>query len=274
MAHNKTLAAQLYGEFKEFFPENSVEYFVSYYDYYQPEAYVPSSDTYIEKDASINEHIEQMRLSATKALLERKDSIIVATVSAIYGLGDPESYHSMILHLNRGEIMDQRRLLRRLADMQYTRNELDLQAGTYRVRGDVIDVFPAESAREAIRVELFDETIESLALFDPLTGEIQRKVPRYTVYPGSHYVTPKERVIGAIDYDPRGAARSAQGAARTEQAGGGAAPRAAHHVRHGDDERGRLLLRHRELLALSLAAARRASRHRACSTIYRRTRCW
>jgi excinuclease ABC subunit B len=199
LAHNKTLAAQLYGEFKEFFPENSVEYFVSYYDYYQPEAYVPSSDTYIEKDASINEHIEQMRLSATKALLERSDAIIVATVSAIYGLGDPESYHEMILHLNRGERMDQRRLLRRLADMQYTRNELDLQAGTYRVRGDVIDVFPAESAREAIRVELFDDTVESLALFDPLTGEIQRKVPRYTVYPGSHYVTPKERIIGAID---------------------------------------------------------------------------
>jgi excinuclease ABC subunit B len=199
LAHNKTLAAQLYGEFKEFFPENSVEYFVSYYDYYQPEAYVPSSDTYIEKDASINEHIEQMRLSATKALLERNDAIIVATVSAIYGLGDPESYHEMILHLNRGERMDQRRLLRRLADMQYTRNELDLQAGTYRVRGDVIDIFPAESAREAIRVELFDETVESLALFDPLTGEVQRKLPRYTVYPGSHYVTPKERLIGAID---------------------------------------------------------------------------
>ncbi len=200
LAHNKTLAAQLYGEFREFFPENSVEYFVSYYDYYQPEAYVPSSDTYIEKDASINEHIEQMRLSATKALLERSDAIIVATVSAIYGLGDPESYHEMILHLNRGERMDQRRLLRRLADMQYTRNELDLQAGTYRVRGDVIDVFPAESAREAIRIELFDETIESLALFDPLTGEVQRKVPRYTIYPGSHYVTPKERLIGAIDH--------------------------------------------------------------------------
>src|SRR3954452_16245910 len=200
LAHNKTLAAQLYGEFKEFFPENSVEYFVSYYDYYQPEAYVPSSDTYIEKDASINEHIEQMRLSATKALLERNDAIIVATVSAIYGLGDPEAYHAMILHLNRGEIMDQRRLLRRLADMQYTRNELDLQAGTYRVRGDVIDVFPAESAREAVRIELFDETIESLALFDPLTGEVLRKVPRFTVYPGSHYVTPKERLIGAIDF--------------------------------------------------------------------------
>ena len=200
LAHNKTLAAQLYGEFKEFFPENSVEYFVSYYDYYQPEAYVPSSDTYIEKDASINEHIEQMRLSATKALLERSDAIIVATVSAIYGLGDPESYHEMILHLNRGEIMDQRRLLRRLADMQYTRNEMDLQAGTYRVRGDVVDIFPAESAREAVRVELFDETVESIALFDPLTGEIARKVPRYTIYPGSHYVTPKERLIGAIDH--------------------------------------------------------------------------
>jgi excinuclease ABC subunit B len=199
LAHNKTLAAQLYGEFKEFFPENSVEYFVSYYDYYQPEAYVPSSDTYIEKDASINEHIEQMRLSATKALLERSDAIIVATVSAIYGLGDPESYHEMILHLNRGERMDQRRLLRRLADMQYTRNELDLQAGTYRVRGDVIDVFPAESAREAVRIELFDDTVDSLALFDPLTGEVLRKVPRFTIYPGSHYVTPKERLIGAID---------------------------------------------------------------------------
>src|ERR1043165_7972865 len=200
LAPNKTLAAQLYSEFRDFFPKNAVEYFVSYYDYYQPEAYVPSSDTYIEKDASINEQIEQMRLSATKALLERSDAIIVATLSAIYGLGDPESYHEMILHLNRGERMDQRRLLRRLADMQYTRNELDLQAGTYRVRGDVIDIFPAESAREAVRVELFDETIESIALFDPLTGEILRKVPRFTVYPGSHYVTPKERLIGAIDH--------------------------------------------------------------------------
>jgi excinuclease ABC subunit B len=199
LAHNKTLAAQLYGEFKEFFPQNSVQYFVSYYDYYQPEAYVPSSDTFIEKDASINEHIEQMRLSATKALLERPDSIIVATVSAIYGLGDPAAYLAMVLHLERGERMDQRRLLRRLADMQYTRNEMDLTQGTYRVRGDIVDIFPAESEREALRVELFDETIESLALFDPLTGEIQRRLPRYTVYPGSHYVTPKERLIGAID---------------------------------------------------------------------------
>src|SRR5271167_1216828 len=174
LAHNKTLAAQLYGEFKLFFPKNSVEYFVSYYDYYQPEAYVPASDTFIEKDASINEHIEQMRLSATKALLERPDSIIVATVSAIYGLGDPQAYLSMVLHMSRGDILDQRKLLRRLADMQYTRNEIDLQQGTYRVRGDLIDIFPAESEREAVRVELFDDTIESLSLFDPLTGEVLR----------------------------------------------------------------------------------------------------
>jgi excinuclease ABC subunit B len=200
LAHNKTLAAQLYGEFRGFFPHNSVEYFVSYYDYYQPEAYVPSSDTYIEKDASINEHIEQMRLSATKALLERPDSIIVATVSSIYGLGDPKAYLAMILHLDRGERIDQRRLLRRLADMQYTRNDMDLTHGTYRVRGDVIDIFPAESEREAVRVELFDDTIDSIALFDPLTGVVSRKVPRFTVYPGTHYVTPRERLIGAVDH--------------------------------------------------------------------------
>jgi excinuclease ABC subunit B len=199
MAHNKTLAAQLYGEFKEYFPENSVEYFVSYYDYYQPEAYVPSSDTYIEKDASVNAHIEQMRLSATKALLERHDSIIVATVSAIYGLGDPQAYLSMVLHLVRGDRLDQRKLLRRLADMQYTRNELDLSQGAYRVRGDVIDIFPAESEREAVRIELFDDEIEALAWFDPLTGEVLRKVPRLTVYPSSHYVTPRERIDRAIE---------------------------------------------------------------------------
>jgi len=199
LAHNKTLAAQLYGEFREFFPRNSVEYFVSYYDYYQPEAYVPSSDTYIEKDASINEHIEQMRLSATKALLERPDSIIVATVSAIYGLGDPESYLKMVLHLVRGDRMDQRQLLRRLADMQYTRNELDLRQGTFRVRGDVIDIFPAESERDAVRVQFFDEEIESLAFFDPLTGEVLRKVPRLTVFPSTHYVTPRERLLRAVD---------------------------------------------------------------------------
>jgi excinuclease ABC subunit B len=199
LAHNKTLAAQLYGEFKAFFPKNAVEYFVSYYDYYQPEAYVPSSDTFIEKDASINEHIEQMRLSATKALLERPDSIIVATVSAIYGLGDPQAYLSMVLHVSRGDFLEQRKLLRRLADMQYTRNEVDLQQGTYRVRGDVIDIFPAESEREAVRVELFDDRVESLSLFDPLTGEVLRKVPRLTVYPSSHYVTPRERVHQAVD---------------------------------------------------------------------------
>ena len=199
LAHNKTLAAQLYGEFKEFFPHNAVEYFVSYYDYYQPEAYVPSSDTYIEKDSSINEHIEQMRLSATKALLERPDAIIVATVSAIYGLGDPQAYLQMVVHLSRGDEMDQRKMLRRLTDMQYTRNEMDLTQGTYRVRGDVIDIFPAESEREALRVELFDDEIESLLLFDPLTGEIRRKVPRFTVFPSSHYVTPKDRLVRAVD---------------------------------------------------------------------------
>jgi excinuclease ABC subunit B len=199
LAHNKTLAAQLYGEFREFFPHNSVEYFVSYYDYYQPEAYVPASDTYIEKDASINEHIEQMRLSATKALLERPDSIIVATVSAIYGLGDPETYLKMVLHLVRGDRMDQRQLLRRLADMQYTRNELDLRQGTFRVRGDVVDIFPAESERDAVRVQFFDEEVESLAFFDPLTGEVLRKVPRLTVFPSTHYVTPRERLLKAVD---------------------------------------------------------------------------
>lgn len=199
LAPNKTLAAQLYGEFKEFFPDNHVEYFVSYYDYYQPEAYVPTSDTYIEKDASVNEHIEQMRLSATKALLEYEDTIIVATVSAIYGLGDPGSYLQMILHLDRGDTIDQRGILRRLAELQYTRNEQDFRRATYRVRGDVIDIYPAESEREALRVELFDDEIEQLSLFDPLTGEVFKRVPRYTIYPKSHYVTPREVVLRAID---------------------------------------------------------------------------
>ncbi len=199
LAHNKTLAAQLYGEMKEFFPDNAVEYFVSYYDYYQPEAYVPASDTFIEKDASINEHIEQMRLSATKALLERSDTIIVATVSCIYGLGDPRSYLSMVLHLVRGDSMDQRGILRRLAELQYTRNEVELHRATYRVRGEVIDIFPAESEREAVRIELFDDEIENISLFDPLTGEVLRKVPRYTVYPKSHYVTPRETLLEAVE---------------------------------------------------------------------------
>jgi len=200
LAPNKTLAAQLYGEMREFFPKNSVEYFVSYYDYYQPEAYVPSSDTYIEKDASINQHIEQMRLSATKALIERPDVIIVATVSAIYGLGDPEAYFSMVLHLVRGDRMDQRKLLHRLAELQYTRNEVELSQGTYRVRGDVIDVFPAESERDAVRIELFDDEVETLSYFDPLTGEVVRRVPRLTVYPKSHYVTPRERLLEACGH--------------------------------------------------------------------------
>lgn len=199
LAPNKTLAAQLYAEMRDFFPRNAVEYFVSYYDYYQPEAYVPASDTYIEKDASINEHIEQMRLSATKALLEREDVVIVATVSAIYGLGDPAAYHGMILHLRKGARMDQRAILKRLAEIQYTRNDVELKRGTFRVRGDVIDVFPAESERLAIRVELFDDEVEGLAEFDPLTGEVTRPLARTTVYPKSHYVTPRETVLGAID---------------------------------------------------------------------------
>jgi excinuclease ABC subunit B len=199
LAHNKTLAAQLYGEMKDFFPDNAVEYFVSYYDYYQPEAYVPSSDTYIEKDASINEHIEQMRLSATKALLERHDTITVATVSAIYGLGDPGTYLNMVLHLDRGDRIEQRQILRRLAELQYTRNDVELQRGTYRVRGEVIDIYPADSDRDAVRVELFDDEIESLSYFDPLTGEVLKRVPRLTIYPKTHYVTSRDTILGAID---------------------------------------------------------------------------
>ncbi len=199
LAHNKTLAAQLYGEFKAFFPRNAVEYFVSYYDYYQPEAYVPASDTYIEKDASRNEHIEQMRLSATKALLERRDALIVATVSSIYGLGDPGEYFRMVLHLVRGDRIDRRELIRRLTEMQYARNELALERGGYRVRGEVVDVFPAENDSEALRIELFEGEIENLALFDPLTGAVSRRLPRYTVYPGSHYVSTRRTVLQAID---------------------------------------------------------------------------
>ncbi len=199
IAPNKTLAAQLYSELRDFFPKNAVEYFVSYYDYYQPEAYVPSSDTYIEKDASINEQIEQMRLSATKALLERRDTVIVATVSAIYGLGDPKSYMSMMLHVSVGDRLDQRGVLQRLAAMQYTRNDIDFHRATFRVRGDIIDIFPAESESEALRIALFDEEIESLQAFDPLTGEILRDVPRYTVFPKTHYVTSRETVLAAIE---------------------------------------------------------------------------
>jgi excinuclease ABC subunit B len=199
MAPNKTLAAQLYGEFKEFFPNNSVEYFVSYYDYYQPEAYVPASDTYIEKDSSVNAHIEQMRLSATKALLQRRDAIIIASVSAIYGLGDPQSYLQMVLHLDRGDRMAQRDVLHRLTELQYERNDVAFARGTYRVRGDVIDVFPAESEKEAVRISLFDDEIEEISVFDPLTGEVLNKLPRYTIFPKSHYVTPRERVVKVLD---------------------------------------------------------------------------
>ncbi len=198
MAHNKTLAAQLYGEFKEFFPNNAIEYFVSYYDYYQPEAYVPSSDTFIEKDASVNEHIEQMRLSATKALLERSDCLVVATVSAIYGLGDPKSYFKMLIHLSRGEIVDQRDILRQLAELQYTRNDVDFRRGTYRVRGDVIDIFPADSERDAVRIELYDQEVEQISWFDPLTGAVESKVPRVTIFPKSHYVTPRQVMLDAV----------------------------------------------------------------------------
>ena len=199
MAHNKTLAAQLYGEMKEFFPHNSVQYFVSYYDYYQPEAYVPASDTYIEKDASINDHIEQMRLSATKSLMERRDTVIVASVSAIYGLGDPDSYLKMLLHLVVGDEIDQRSILRRLAELQYTRNDIELKRGTYRVRGEVIDVHPADSEREAVRIELFDTEVERISLFDPLTGEIGNNLKRVTVYPKTHYATPREVILNSID---------------------------------------------------------------------------
>ncbi len=198
LAPNKTLAAQLYGEFREFFPNNAVEYFVSYYDYYQPEAYVPASDTFIEKDSSINAHIEQMRLSATKALLEREDTIIIASVSAIYGLGDPKSYLQMVLHIDRGDKADQRFILRRLAELQYTRNDMVFQRGSYRVRGDVIDVFPAESEKEGIRIELFDDEIEDISIFDPLTGSVLKKVPRFTIFPKTHYVTPRDQILGVL----------------------------------------------------------------------------
>ncbi|NNN80377.1 excinuclease ABC subunit UvrB [Vibrio sp. 11-4(1)] len=200
LAPNKTLAAQLYGEMKSFFPNNAVEYFVSYYDYYQPEAYVPTTDTFIEKDASVNAHIEQMRLSATKALLERKDAIIVASVSAIYGLGDPESYLQMMLHLRRGDVIDQRDMLRRLAELQYSRNDVSFERGQFRVRGEVIDIFPAESDQDAVRVEMFDDEIDCISVFDPLTGVVkQRDLPRYTIYPKTHYVTPRDRILEAIE---------------------------------------------------------------------------
>ena len=240
LAPNKTLAAQLYGEMREFFPSNAVEYFVSYYDYYQPEAYVPTTDTYIEKDASINEHIEQMRLSATKALLERDDAIIVATVSAIYGLGDPETFHSMVLHLVRGGEFEQRAILRRLAELQYTRNEVELHRGTYRVRGDVIDIYPAESDREAVRVELFDDEVESLSFFDPLTGGAAQSATAYRVSqePLRDRASDSARCHRS---DQGGAARTIGATALRQQTPRSAAPGAAHTVRHRDDARDRSL---------------------------------
>ena len=199
LAPNKTLAAQLYSEMKEFFPHNAVEYFVSYYDYYQPEAYVPSSDTFIDKDASVNEQIEQMRLSATKAMLERRDAIIVSSVSCIYGLGDKDAYLAMVLHLVQGDVINQREILRRLAELQYSRNDIELSRGTYRVRGEVIDIFPAESERDAVRVELFDDEIEQLSYFDPLTGEVLQRLSRVTIYPKTHYATPRDIILGAVE---------------------------------------------------------------------------
>jgi len=199
MAPNKTLAAQLYAEMKEFFPHNAVEYFVSYYDYYQPEAYVPSTDTFIEKDAAVNAHIEQMRLSATKALIERKDVVLIASVSAIYGLGDPESYMKMLLHFRQGDVMEQRAILRRLAELQYKRNDIEFARGTFRVRGEVLDIFPADSDKLAVRIEMFDDEVERITLFDPLTGAMERQVARFTVYPKTHYVTPRETIVGAVD---------------------------------------------------------------------------
>ncbi|MEX0615818.1 MAG: DEAD/DEAH box helicase family protein, partial [Methylophaga sp.] len=199
LAPNKTLAAQLYSEMKEFFPNNAVEYFVSYYDYYQPEAYVPSSDTFIDKDASVNEQIEQMRLSATKAMLERRDAIIVSSVSCIYGLGDKDAYLAMVMHLVQGDVVNQREILRRLTELQYSRNDIELSRGTYRVRGEVIDIFPAESERDAVRVELFDDEVEQISYFDPLTGEILQRMNRITIYPKTHYATPRETILGAVD---------------------------------------------------------------------------
>ncbi len=268
-APNKTLAAQLYSEFREFFPNNAVEYFVSYYDYYQPEAYVPQRDLFIEKDSSINEHIEQMRLSATKSLLERRDVVIVATVSAIYGIGNPADYHRMVMTVRAGDKMGQRDIIAQLIRMQYQRNEVDFGRGTFRVRGDVIDIFPAEHSELAIRIELFDDEIETLQLFDPLTGRIRQKIPRFTVYPSSHYVTPRDRVVVAIETIKEELRTRLAELVGTRQAGRGAAARAAHPLRSGDDAGDRPLQGHRELHPAPVRARRRASRHRRWSTTCR-----
>ena len=254
-APNKTLAAQLYSEFREFFPKNAVEYFVSYYDYYQPEAYVPQRDLFIEKDSAINEHIEQMRLSATKSLLERRDVIIVASVSAIYGIGNPADYHKMVMTLRVGDKLSQRDVIAQLIRMQYKRNEIDFARGTFRVRGDTIDVFPAEHSELALRIELFDDEVESLQLLDPLTGRVRQKIPRFTVYPSSHYVTPRERVVRRHRHH-QGRVAHAPGRVREErQAGRGAAPGAAHPLRPGDAAGGGPLQGHRELHPPPLSGA-------------------
>ena len=262
LAPNKTLAAQLYSEMREFFPNNAVEYFVSYYDYYQPEAYVPSRDLYIEKDSSINEHIEQMRLSATKSLLERRDVVIVATVSAIYGIGNPSDYHSMVLTLRHKDRLSQRDIIVRLTQMQYKRSEMDFNRGSFRVRGDTIDIFPAEHAELAVRVELFDDEVDSLQLFDPLTGRVRQKIPRFTLYPSSHYVTPRQNVLRALDGIKEELKERIDFFVKARQAGRGAAHRAAHALRHRDAQRARVLQGHRELHAAHFRRMRRASRRR------------
>ncbi len=249
LAPNKTLAAQLYSEMREFLPENAVEYFVSYYDYYQPEAYVPSRDLYIEKDSSINEHIEQMRLSATKSLLERDDTVIVATVSCIYGIGDPVDYHGMILHIREKEKIAQRDIIKRLTEMQYQRNEIEFKRGTFRVRGDVLDVFPAEHAETALRISLFDDEVDRLDLFDPLTGQIQRRLSRFTVYPSSHYVTPRDTTLRAIEFIKQELRERDRAIRQPRQVTGSAAHRTAHALRSGNAERNRFLQRHRKLFA-------------------------
>ncbi len=258
-APNKTLAAQLYSEFREFFPKNAVEYFVSYYDYYQPEAYVPQRDLFIEKDSSINEHIEQMRLSATKSLLERRDVVIVATVSAIYGIGNPADYHRMVLTVRAGDRIGQRDLIAQLIRMQYQRNEIDFSRGTFRVRGDTIDIFPAEHSELAIRIELFDDEIETLQLFDPLTGRIRQKIPRFTVYPSSHYVMPRDRVVDAIEAIKDELRDRLAELVGRRQAGRGAAPGAAHALRPRDDAGDRPLQGHRELHPAPVGRAARRS---------------
>ncbi len=244
LAPNKTLAAQLYSEMREFFPNNAIEYFVSYYDYYQPEAYVPSRDLYIEKDSSINEHIEQMRLSATKSLLERRDVVIVATVSAIYGIGDPSDYHSMVLTLRHNDRLSQRDIIVRLTQMQYKRSDMDFTRGTFRVRGDTIDIFPAEHAELAVRVDLYDDEVDSIQLFDPLTGRVRQKIPRFTLYPSSHYVTPRQNVLRAIETIKEELKERIDDFRGAGQARRGAADRAAHAFRYRNAERARLLPRH------------------------------